>query len=63
MIISKNNNPQKKKNMGFVGKTIKIIALLAFVFFTMDVDAQATRYVATTGTDTGNCTDPSAPCA
>ena len=60
MIISKNNNTRKRQNTGFVSK---IIMLLAFVFFSMEVDAQATLYVATTGTDTGNCTDPSTPCA
>lgn len=41
---------------------LALVALLLSVFGARPVSAQTQRYVDTTGTDTGACTDPTAPC-
>ncbi len=63
MNFSKKNYTEQKDKSIPLSKKFTPLLLIAFVLVTMGVDAQTTRYVDSTGSDTGNCTDPSNACA
>tara|TARA_R110000850_G_scaffold150497_1_gene273316 strand:+ start:235171 stop:237195 length:2025 start_codon:yes stop_codon:yes gene_type:complete len=61
-LLNMNHTRTKAGNSRVLIKRTPIL-LVVFALFALGVNAQTTRYVDATGTDAGNCTDPSSPCA
>lgn len=61
LIIMNHKHTKAGNNRTLIKRTP--LLLVAFALFALGVNAQTTRYVDATGTDAGNCTDPSNACA